>query len=181
MKKVTLTLALFAAGFSPVFSQNQPAAAAKVMEQPPRPMMPNSGPETQLTPDQEKKARELRMLMMKENLPVKNEVTEKKAKLKTLRSAEKVDMVTIDKLIEEIFTLRAGLEKKKEVMMQEFRKILNDEQRVYFDNDRRKFIPEADDDGFDSDSRLGGRPMPQPPRPNQQPPAPKPTLPTENK
>lgn len=90
-------------------------------------MIPN------LTDEQSKKIDALLISHKKEVLPIKNEINEKKARLRTLQTAEKVDMIAINKTIEETGALKTNLMKKKAAHQQEVRKLLNDEQKLFFD------------------------------------------------
>lgn len=91
-----------------------------------------------LTADQESKIKEFKTAHMKTALPIKNEIAEKEAKLNTLSSSEKADMTQINSLIDEISQLKAKLMKDRENMVQNVRKILTEEQRLYFDMNHSK-------------------------------------------
>ena len=87
-----------------------------------------------LTEDQQKKMAEMRVGQMKDMLMFKNSMAEKKARLNTLRTADKVDMNAINKTIDEMGVIRTQMMKKKEAHRQAVRKILTEEQRVIFDS-----------------------------------------------
>ena len=87
-----------------------------------------------LTEDQQKKMMEMRVSNMHDMLQFKNTMAEKKAHLNTLRTADKVDMNAINKLIDEMGALKTKMMKKKEAHRQEVRKMLTDDQRVFFDS-----------------------------------------------
>jgi len=86
-----------------------------------------------LTPEQEKQMKELHQKMMKEVLPIKNQIAEKKAHLKTISTGDNVDLVAVNKTIDELYVLKAEIEKKKQALKQDVRKLLNDEQKLMFD------------------------------------------------
>ncbi|MFH2141236.1 MAG: Spy/CpxP family protein refolding chaperone [Bacteroidota bacterium] len=86
-----------------------------------------------LTDDQKGKIEKLHTGNMKAFMPMKNELKEKKAKMHTLMTAEKVDMVQIDKVIDEMGAIEVNIEKKHAAMVQEIRKILTEDQRLMFD------------------------------------------------
>jgi len=86
-----------------------------------------------LTPEQEKQMEALHQKMMKEVLPIKNQIAEKKAHLKTVSTGDNVDLVAVNKTIDELYALKAEIEKKKEALKQDVRKLLNDEQKLMFD------------------------------------------------
>lgn len=86
-----------------------------------------------LTADQKKKMSELRTQLKKEVLPLKNQLGEKRAKMRTLETADKADMQAINALIDEIQSLQGKIMKMHASHRQEIRKILTPEQRVDFD------------------------------------------------
>ncbi len=87
-----------------------------------------------LTDEQKEKIKELRLGLMKEALPIRNQIAENWAKLKTISTADPVDMKAIDKLIDENSILQASLKKEKAANHQEVRKLLTDDQRIIFDS-----------------------------------------------
>ncbi len=91
-----------------------------------------------LTPEQEKQITALQQKMMKESLPLKNQIGEKKAHLKTITSGDNVDMGAVTKTIDELYALKAELAKKHEGFKQDVRKLLNDEQKIMFDMHQAK-------------------------------------------
>ena len=95
-----------------------------------------------LTPAQIEEVKALKISMMKETLPLKNQIKEKKAHLKTLQSAQNPDMLAIQATIDDIHKVKAKVSKRKEQMFQELRKVLTKDQRVYFDTNRKKFMKE---------------------------------------
>jgi Spy/CpxP family protein refolding chaperone len=95
-----------------------------------------------LTDDQKKKIKELRTPLNKEILPLRNQLAEKRAHLKTLQIAEKVDMKSINNTIDEMSQLQSQIIKKEAAHTQAIRAILTDDQRIAFDmrtNSGRKF------------------------------------------
>ena len=91
------------------------------------PMIPD------LTDKQKEKMKDLHVEHMKTVQPIKNEIGELKAKLHTLQTGEKPNMVEINKLIDDIGQQHTKIMKLKAAHMQEIRKLLTDEQRVFFD------------------------------------------------
>ena len=77
--------------------------------------------------------------MQKETLPIKNQIDEKKAHLKTVSSGDNVDVTAVNKTIDEIYSLKADMAKKREAFRQDVRKLLNDEQKLAFDLHHAKF------------------------------------------
>ncbi len=86
-----------------------------------------------LTEEQEEKMKSFHLEFGQNVLPVKNEIKEKEANLVSLKTAKNVDMAAINSQIEAIGMLKVQLEKKHAELEQEIRKILNDEQRLFFD------------------------------------------------
>src|SRR5579872_7021478 len=86
-----------------------------------------------LTEDQKKKIKELRTPLHKEILPIKNLLAEKKAHLKTLQTADKADLNSINSTIDDMAQLQSQLMKKNAAHTQAIRKILTDDQRIAFD------------------------------------------------
>ncbi|MCF8297230.1 MAG: Spy/CpxP family protein refolding chaperone [Saprospiraceae bacterium] len=92
-----------------------------------------------LTEEQQKKIKELRLKQMKAILPLKNEITEKQAHLKTLTTKEKVDMNAVNTTIDEITVVKAKMMKLKAAHQQEIRNLLTEEQRLIFDTRPARF------------------------------------------
>lgn len=86
-----------------------------------------------ITADQQKQMEAVHQKMVKEVLPIKNQIAEKKAHLVTVSTGDNVDMVAVNKTIDEIYALKAELAKKEEALKQEVRKLLTDEQKLQFD------------------------------------------------
>ncbi len=86
-----------------------------------------------LTDDQKKKIKDLKTPHAKEVLPLKNQLAEKKAHLRTLQTADKADMNAINSTIDDMTQLQAQITKKNSAHTQAIRKILTDDQRIAFD------------------------------------------------
>jgi len=86
-----------------------------------------------LTDAQQAKLKEMRTAHMKEMMPLKNELKEKQAHLQTLQTADNANMSEINAQIEEIGKIKTDMAKKHAAFRQEVRKILTDDQRVFFD------------------------------------------------
>ena len=91
-----------------------------------------------LTEEQREKITGLRTAMQKETLPLKNELREKRARLKTLSTAEKANMNDINRTIDEIGNLQARMMKVRAAHHQKVRAELNEEQRLFFDTHMEK-------------------------------------------
>ncbi len=90
-------------------------------------MIPN------LTDEQETQIEKLRTAHQKEVLPLRNQLGEMEAKLRTLTTGDKVDMALVNKQLEDISAVKLQLAKKREAHKQDVRKLLTDDQRVQFD------------------------------------------------
>ncbi len=86
-----------------------------------------------LTDDQKDKMEKLHLNMMKEALPIRNQLNENRAKYKTLSTGDNVDLKAVNKLIDENAKLQSDLKKKAAANHQEVRKLLTDDQRIVFD------------------------------------------------
>lgn len=86
-----------------------------------------------LTDDQKEKMNKLRTAKKKDMLQYRNQIAEKKARLKTLETADVADMNAINKTIEELGVIKTDMMKRKAAHKQEIRKLLNEEQRLEFD------------------------------------------------
>ena len=91
-----------------------------------------------LSEEQIGKMKELRTSNLKEMLPFRNEMQEKRARLRTLTTAEKVNENDVNKLIDEITNLTSKQMKLRVAHQQEIRAMLTDEQRVIFDTSRNR-------------------------------------------
>ncbi|TAJ13657.1 periplasmic heavy metal sensor [Marinilabiliaceae bacterium JC017] len=86
-----------------------------------------------LTDIQKEQIQQLKIDYYKQVLPFKNELNEKKARLKTLASAESVNFKSIEKVLKEESGLHEKIQKAKIRHLREVRSVLNEEQRVLFD------------------------------------------------
>ena len=87
-----------------------------------------------LSKEQVQKIKSLQIEMMKQITPLKAELQELKAHLRTLSIAEKVDHEMIDKTIDKIGSLQTKMMKIHAKFRQEIRSVLSDEQRIVFDS-----------------------------------------------
>jgi Spy/CpxP family protein refolding chaperone len=113
-----------------------------------------------LTEEQQEQIKQLRTAHLKEILPIENKIREKAAQLNTLETSEKVDMVKINKTIEELGELKVTIAKKRAAHRQDIRKILTEDQRVIFDSMPGKRGPHFDNEGgrgYQRDDRPGKR------------------------
>jgi Spy/CpxP family protein refolding chaperone len=92
-----------------------------------KPMIPD------LTEEQREQIKTLRTEHMKAVQPMRNQIGEKKARLRTLTTSDKVNMSEVDRVIEDIGKIKTEMMKLMAQHRQEIRRLLNDEQRVFFD------------------------------------------------
>ncbi len=86
-----------------------------------------------LTEAQTESMRTLRLKTIKDTQPLRNQLEEKRARLRTLSTADNPDAKAINKTIDDMAALRADIQKIRAARLQEFRKLLTDEQRILFD------------------------------------------------
>jgi Spy/CpxP family protein refolding chaperone len=86
-----------------------------------------------LTEAQETKLDKFRTAHLKEMTTFKNELKIKKAELRLLQTADKVDAKAVDAKIDEITNLKNKMMKATASHREDVRGVLTDEQRVYFD------------------------------------------------
>lgn len=91
-----------------------------------------------LSQDQQDEIKKLRLEMTKETTSIRNQMAEKRARLNTLKAADKADMNAINKTIDEIAALEAQRMKAKASCDIKVRALLNDEQKVAFDSRRHR-------------------------------------------
>ncbi|KAF5076585.1 Heavy-metal resistance [anaerobic digester metagenome] len=90
-----------------------------------------------LTEEQKTQIEALRVKHMKSTTDLKNQMNEKRARLRTLESAENPNLGDINKTIDEITAIKATLMKNKAAHRAEISKLLTEEQRVYFNSSPR--------------------------------------------
>lgn len=86
-----------------------------------------------LTEAQKEQMKELRVELMKAVQPLRNQMGEMKARLRTLSTSDKVNMTEINRVIDDIGKMRTQMMKLRVQHRQDVRKLLTEEQRVFFD------------------------------------------------
>lgn len=86
-----------------------------------------------LTENQKTEMQKLKTAHMKEVMPIRNQLNELEAHLKTLTTATNPDLNAIYAEIEKIGKVKTDLQKMKAKHHQDIRKLLTDEQRLMFD------------------------------------------------
>jgi Spy/CpxP family protein refolding chaperone len=109
-----------------------------------------------ITEEQQEQIKELRTGHMKEMLPLRNQVQEKRAHLQTVSSGENVDMDEVNNAIEDISKLKMEMAKKRAAHRQQIRNVLTEDQRVFFDSKPMKKRKHRNFEG--RNERCGNRP-----------------------
>lgn len=117
-----------------------------------------------LTDEQKDQIEKIRIENMKKALPVKNQINEKKAELRTLTTGDNIDMKAAGKVLANIEDLKSELAKQMVRTRLDIRNVLNDEQKIMFDarsGMQGKHGMGFAGKGFGMNGRIGqGRPMP---------------------
>ena len=101
-----------------------------------------------LKQEQKDKIITLHTTLLKEILPLENQILEKEAHLRTLTTAEKTDMKAINKTIDEISALRGNIQKKRMKFLMDSRSLLTEDQRVIFDRIRLRGMNKGNRAGY---------------------------------
>lgn len=91
-----------------------------------------------LTEEQQEQVKAQKIKSEKQILALENQIREKKARLRTLETADKADLKAINSTIEEIGKLKMEKEKIEAADRQFIRSMLTEEQRLMFDSRDRK-------------------------------------------
>jgi Spy/CpxP family protein refolding chaperone len=87
-----------------------------------------------LTDQQQEQIQGLRVDHMKEMTDFRNQLNEKRARLRTLETKDDPNMETINQVIEEMGAIRINMQKNTATHRQEVRKLLSEEQKAYYDS-----------------------------------------------
>ncbi len=98
---------------------------------PPPPVLPGI---PNLTKEQSESIHKLQINVAQAKFPLENNVREKEARLHTISTVKVPDMQAIEKQIDEIARVKVQLAKLQAAHDQDIRKVLDDEQRLIFDN-----------------------------------------------
>ncbi len=91
-----------------------------------------------VTDTQKEQITTLQTAFNKDMLPLRNQLNEQQARLKTLSSAEKADPKEINKQIDKISATKNQMMKRGSKFQQDVRVLLTDDQRVYLDTQKAK-------------------------------------------
>lgn len=86
-----------------------------------------------LTEEQQKSIEQLRVKHIRKAELIRAEISEKHARMNTLKLAENPDDKAIDRTIDEISKLRGDLMKEREAHQREVKALLNDDQKAFYD------------------------------------------------
>lgn len=86
-----------------------------------------------LTDTQKEQIKAMRVDFMKELTPMRNNMGIKMAELKAASAGDNVDTKAVNKLMDDIGTMRTAMAKKQFANKQKVRSLLSDEQKVMFD------------------------------------------------
>jgi Spy/CpxP family protein refolding chaperone len=118
-----------------------------------------------LTQEQKDQIKTIRTAQMKKALPLRNQINEQKAKLRTLTTGDKIDTKSAQKVLAKIEGLKTELAKQMVRNRLDIRNVLTEEQRIMFDARSSKMGQKGN--GFKGKGRHGmkqgfgqGRPMP---------------------
>ncbi|MCF8229730.1 MAG: Spy/CpxP family protein refolding chaperone [Bacteroidales bacterium] len=92
-----------------------------------------------LTEGQEEQIEKMKTDFFSEITPVKNQLDIKKAELKALSTGDEVDLKKINAKIDEITDLQGDVMKKHAAHRQKIREILNEKQKMMFDQHAQRF------------------------------------------
>ena len=109
-----------------------------------------------LSDEQKEQMKDLRVAFMADTKDEKNALNEKRAKLRTLTTVDKVNANAVNGLVDEMASIRATITKKRLANMQKVRSILTEEQRTMFDAKSGKMRHHRGE-GFDHEMRRGPR------------------------
>ncbi|MCK5823547.1 MAG: Spy/CpxP family protein refolding chaperone, partial [Bacteroidales bacterium] len=87
-----------------------------------------------LTEEQETKIEKLRTAHMQEMINFKTQFAEKKAHKNTLMTAKTVDLKAVNKVVDEMSSMKAQTQKSNAKHHNDVRNLLTDEQKVFFNN-----------------------------------------------
>jgi len=91
-----------------------------------------------LSSEQEVAIRAIMLDCKKETLPLNNELGEKKARLRTLSSADEYDVAALNNVVDEMSELNASIQKVNLAKKEEIRALLNDDQKILFDSNPQR-------------------------------------------
>lgn len=91
-----------------------------------------------LTDQQQEQIQALRTDQVKEMTDYRNQLNEKRARLRTLETKDDPNMEAINQVIGEMGAIRTTMQKARASHRQEVRKLLNEEQRAFYDSRRMR-------------------------------------------
>jgi Spy/CpxP family protein refolding chaperone len=108
-----------------------------------------------LTDEQRAKVEEIHLNVQKGMIPLRNNIQEKNAQLRTLKMSDDYDELAVNALIEEIGELRTAMMAMRTGHQQQVRKVLTEEQRIKFDTMRQQRGPRQQGQRMNNNNRKG--------------------------
>lgn len=108
-----------------------------------------------LTDEQRAKVEEIHLNGQKGMIPLRNNIQEKNAQLRTLRMSDDYDEAAVNALIEEIGELRTAMMAMRTGHQQQIREILTEEQRIKFDSMQQLRGPKQKGQRMNKNNRKG--------------------------
>ncbi len=93
-----------------------------------------------LSDEQMEQIKEIRMSFQEDLLPLRNQIKEKRAQIKTLTTGSDTDFEAAENVVAEVSEIRETIMTKRLRMHKEVRDILTEEQRLKFDMRKRNFL-----------------------------------------
>ncbi len=134
IKLTVIALMMMLFGTLSTFAQEKQMKEAKHEGHKDREMKQHKPNIPNLTDTQKKQLKEAKIKLQKEVLPLKNELGEKKARLKTLTTTEGSSEKDINKVIEAIGELETTMMKARVSNKMGIKKFLTEEQRLFVDS-----------------------------------------------
>ncbi len=108
-----------------------------------------------LTDEQRAKVEKIHLNGQKGMIPLRNNIQEKNAQLRTLRMSDDYDEAAVNALIEEIGELRTAMMAMRTGHQQQIREILTEEQRIKFDSMQQLRGPKQKGQRMNKNNRKG--------------------------
>lgn len=87
-----------------------------------------------LTDEQRNQIQQLHLEARQQNMELRNQLNEKRARLRTLTTGSSIDMDAADQIIDEMSTLRSNMMKRRLQTHTQVRGLLSDDQKAAFDS-----------------------------------------------
>jgi Spy/CpxP family protein refolding chaperone len=101
----------------------------------------NWNDQLELTDEQKGKIEEIKLAASKTSIQRSNKINELEAQLTTLLTGDKIDKAKVNKLIDEIGTLKTDARKERVDVHMKIRDLLTEKQKIIFDQQRSRVNP----------------------------------------